>query len=69
LDIHYSNSDHYRFRRHCKKISKCLLASEVSEIHKKEIDALKSRVNELENYPGQEIEKRLLTIESIVVDI
>ncbi len=51
-----------------KKLSKSLLVSEVSEIYKKEIEALKSRVNELENYTGQKIEKRLQAIESIVVD-
>ena len=51
-----------------KKVSKSLLVFKLRKIHKKEIDALKSRVNELENYPGQEIEKRLQAIESIVVD-
>ncbi|MGD9159723.1 MAG: hypothetical protein PVG39_15015 [Desulfobacteraceae bacterium] len=51
-----------------KKVSKSLLVSKFRNIHKKEIDDLKSRVNELEKYPGQDIEKRLQAIESIVVD-
>lgn len=51
-----------------KKVSKSLRVFKLRKIHKKEIDALKSRINDLENFPGQDIEKRIQAIESIVVD-
>ena len=51
-----------------KNIFKSLQVHRLKKENRKEIDELIRRLNELENYPRQEIEKRLQAIESIVVN-
>ena len=56
------------FRDTLRNIFKSFLAHRLKEENKKEIDELRRRLNEVEKYPGIEIEKRLQAVESIVVD-